>query len=91
MPTDEGEVVEGAAKKKLKTKQRWSIMFLARAADTEAVTTAKQEKMQVGFNWFANQVVFLPGQGRIKLWQLIRKISLHYKHLHCQRMSLISK
>ena len=47
MPTDEGEVV-GRVKTKLKTKQRWSIMFLARAADTEAVTTAKQEKMQVG-------------------------------------------
>ena len=46
MPTDEGEVV-GRVKTKLKTKQRWSIMFLARAADTEAVTTAKQEKMQV--------------------------------------------
>ena len=47
MPTEEGEVV-GAVKTKLKTKQRWSIMFLARAADTEAVNTAKQEKMQVG-------------------------------------------
>ena len=48
MPTEEGEVV-GAVKTKLKTKQRWSIMFLARAADTEAVNTAKQEKMQVSY------------------------------------------
>ena len=46
MPTDEGEIV-GAVRTKLKTKQRWSIMFLARTADTEAVNTAKQEKMQV--------------------------------------------
>ena len=54
MPTDEGEVV-GAVRTRLKTKQRWSIMFLARAADTEAVTTAKQEKMQVGFYWKTNK------------------------------------
>ena len=47
MPSDEGELVGAVVKTKLKTKQRWSIMFLARAADTEAVNSAKQEKMQV--------------------------------------------
>ena len=59
MPTDEGEVV-GAVKTKLKTKHRWSIMFLARAADTEAVNTAKQEKMQVGlYDWLKGSLIYI--------------------------------
>ena len=45
MPTD--EAAGGNGIKKSKTKHRWSIMFLAKAADTEAVNTAKKEKMQV--------------------------------------------
>ena len=44
MPTD---VIVEVKTNKIKTKHRWCIMFLARAADTEAVNTAKKEKMQV--------------------------------------------
>ena len=45
MPTD--QVGGETAIRKSKTKHRWSLMFLAKAADTEAVNTAKKEKMQV--------------------------------------------
>ena len=45
MQEDQGP--EEVLRRKLKIKHRWSIMFLARAADTEAFNTAKKEKMQV--------------------------------------------
>ena len=30
-----------------RARQRWSLMYLARTADTESINTAKKEKMQV--------------------------------------------
>ena len=41
------DTTETSEKKISRARQRWSIMYLARTADTESINTAKKEKMQV--------------------------------------------
>ena len=50
--------------KSILARQRWSIMLLAKAADTESVNTAKKEKLQVitSHIFKLNQIKCLSGE-----------------------------
>ena len=45
----DGESEEAPDVRRSVARQRWSIMFLAKAGDTESLNKAKKEKLQVKF------------------------------------------